>query len=157
MMHSFTLICVQLTPMTLQQIFLNAGPFVHHFLISVVLELFVPSSTKNDFTYRNLDKIDLESFYNSLNSFDWSNVTNMSNVNDVLIEIVTNIQTTLNIHAPLITISSNRKFEPLIAAPEQYRTISILYVISKIFQNIIAEVIMNFLTIYVVVIGYSTA
>ena len=47
------------------------GPLVHHhFLISVVLELFVPSSIKNDFTYRNLDNIDLKSFYNSPTSFN---------------------------------------------------------------------------------------
>ena len=43
-----------------------------------------------------------------------SPITNMSNVNDMLVEIVTNIQTTLNIHAPLININSKRKFEPWI-------------------------------------------
>ena len=42
---------------TIENFSKSAGPFVHHhFLISVVLELFVPSSTKTDFTYRNLDK-----------------------------------------------------------------------------------------------------
>ena len=91
------------------------GPFVHHhFLISVVLEIFVPSSTKTDFTYRNLDNIDRNSFLKSLNSYEWSNVPNMLNVNEMLNEIESNIQTTLNIHASLKIITSKRKFEPWI-------------------------------------------
>ena len=38
----------------------------------------------------------------------------MQSVNDMLEAIENNIHTTLDIHAPLITISSKRKFEPWI-------------------------------------------
>ena len=56
-------LCIVDTIDTIKDFSKSDGSFVHHhFLISVVLELLVPSSTKNDFTYRNLDKIDLESF-----------------------------------------------------------------------------------------------
>ena len=40
---------------TIADFYKSNGPFLHHhFLISVVLEIFLPSSTKNDFMYRNL-------------------------------------------------------------------------------------------------------
>ena len=93
----------------------SEGPFVHHhFLFFVVLELFAPSPTKADLKYRNLDKIDLGAFHSSLRSFDWSQVIDMNNVEEMIEIVETNILTTLNAHALLITITSRRKFEPWI-------------------------------------------
>ena len=82
----------------------------HHFLISVTLELFVPSATRSDFSYRNFNKIDANSFSSDLELLDWNLVIGLNDVNIMLKSIETYILKTLNTHAPEIKITSKRKF-----------------------------------------------
>ena len=60
------------------------GPFTHHHFLISALKIFIPSSTRSNFSYRNLEKIDAAAFSSDLGLLDWQQINEYTNVDDML-------------------------------------------------------------------------